>query len=465
MSRTDTTVAEHAASRGEQFTFAVAPLPDISEPAEPPATTRRRLMANPVWAVSATVLVVLDAAVLYAVSDSAWLAAMVLVISAALGSYRYRHTLTLSEGDGRYVILTAAVVVPMLALDEPPGSDVLFVVMVLAVLFASRTFGFWVVKQIRRRHRRPVFVTGGGHVARVLLRVLTEHPEYGLVPAAFVSEVPVPDVDLPVYGYADAFPALREANAVGLLCAFGPESQRELHALVRACEEDRRRVWVVPRMFDVSPHRDHIWGVAVAGIHRPPIYNPIVRAMKRVIDVVVSVLALVVLSPVLLVIALVVRCSSPGPVLFRQRRVGLRGREFTMLKFRTMRVTDTDATGWTARDDPRRTFAGRMLRRTSLDELPQLVNVIRGDMSLVGPRPERRLFADQFAEQVPTYPERTRAAGGITGLAQVHDLRGDTSIEDRARFDNLYIDQYSLFLDLVIALQTIGSLFRSKQAY
>ena len=106
-----------------------------------------------------------------------------------------------------------------------------------------------------------------------------------------------------------------------------------------------------------------------------------------------------------------------------------------------------------------------MLRRTSLDELPQLVNVIRGDMSLVGPRPERRVYAEQFAQQVPTYPERTRAAGGITGFAQVHDLRGDTSIEDRARFDNRYIDEYSLFLDVVIALQTVGSLFRSKESY
>ena len=285
------------------------------------------------------------------------------------------------------------------------------------------------------------------------------------MPTAFVADVEIPDVDLPVRSFGEAFAALQESDGLGLLCAFGPEPPSELHALVRACEEDRRRVWVVPRLFDLAPRRDHIWGVAVAIIHRPPIYNPLVRSAKRAIDLGFGLLALVLLAPVLLAIALVVRLSSPGPVLFRQRRLGLRDREFTMLKFRTMRVSDSGDTGWTTRDDPRRTFAGRMLRRTSLDELPQLVNVIRGDMSLVGPRPERRLYAEEFALHVPTYPERTRTAGGITGLAQVHDLRGDTSIEDRARFDNMYIDQYSLFLDVVIALQNVGSLFRSKQSY
>jgi exopolysaccharide biosynthesis polyprenyl glycosylphosphotransferase len=299
----------------------------------------------------------------------------------------------------------------------------------------------------------------------VLDRALVEHPEYGLQPAAFVSDAPIPDVDRPVYPYADALAALQEVNAVGLICAYGPEPQLEQNRLVREAEVDRRRIWVVPRLFDLSPRRDEIWGLAIAVIHRPPIYNPLVRLAKRIIDIVVATLALVILAPLMLAIAVAVRLTSRGPVLFRQRRVGLRGHEFTMLKFRTMRVAaDADA-GWTVPDDPRRTPAGRMLRRTSLDELPQLLNVIRGNMSLVGPRPERRMFAEHFAEGLPTYDERTRVPGGITGLAQVHDLRGDSSIEDRARYDNRYIDQYSLFLDLIIALRTVGSLFGSKQAY
>jgi exopolysaccharide biosynthesis polyprenyl glycosylphosphotransferase len=424
-----------------------------------------RLLADPLWTTCAVVLVVLDAAVLLALERSPWLMVMVLVVSAALGSYRYRHTLSLSEGDGRYLILTTAVVVPLVAFGDVPIEVALFTLTVLAGLLLSRAIGFWIVKRIRRRWPRPVFIAGAGHVARVLDRALVEHPEYGLQPAAFVSDAPIPDVDRPVYPYADALAALQEVNAVGLICAYGPEPQLEQNRLVREAEVDRRRIWVVPRLFDLSPRRDEIWGLAIAVIHRPPIYNPLVRLAKRIIDIVVATLALVILAPLMLAIAVAVRLTSRGPVLFRQRRVGLRGHEFTMLKFRTMRVAaDADA-GWTVPDDPRRTPAGRMLRRTSLDELPQLLNVIRGNMSLVGPRPERRMFAEHFAEGLPTYDERTRVPGGITGLAQVHDLRGDSSIEDRARYDNRYIDQYSLFLDLIIALRTVGSLFRSKQAY
>jgi len=346
----------------------------------------------------------------------------------------------------------------LVTLDEPAGSDVLFVLEVLGALLLSRAVGFAIVHLVRRRFRRPVFIAGAGPVARDLVRALTEHPEYGLRPVALVADAPVDDVAVPIHSFA---------GALGLLCAFGPESHLELHRLIREAEEDRRRVWLVPRMFDLSPRRDHIWGIAIAVVHRPPLYNPLVRFAKRVIDVVVASIALVVLAPVLVAIALLVRFTSRGPVLFRQRRVGLHGREFTMLKFRTMRSVpggDT-ASAWTSSDDQRRTPAGRLLRRTSLDELPQLVNVIRGNMSLVGPRPEQRAYAETFAEELPTYPERTRAVGGITGFPQVEDLRGDTPIDERVRFDNRYIDQYSLFLDAVIAVRTIGSLFRSKHAY
>jgi exopolysaccharide biosynthesis polyprenyl glycosylphosphotransferase len=424
-----------------------------------------RRLTDPQWTLCAFVLIVLDAGALLATSRSGWVTAMVVVVSAALGSYRHRHTLTLSEGDGRYLILTAAVVAPMLAVGDLPLHVALFTLAVLGGLLVSRTVGFWIVKLIRRRWRRPVFIAGGGHIARILDEALVAHPEYGLQPAAFVSDVPIPDADRPVYSFADAFTALQEVGAVGLICAFGPEPPLELNRLVREAETNHRRVWVVPRMFDLSPRRDEIWGIAIATIHRPAIYNPLIRLAKRLIDIVVATGALVILSPLLVVIALIVRFTSREPIFFRQRRVGLRGREFTMLKFRTMRVAADADTGWTVPDDPRRTPAGRLLRRTSLDELPQLLNVLRGNMSLVGPRPERALYADQFAEELPTYPDRTRVQGGITGFAQVHDLRGDTSIEARARYDNRYIDQYSLFLDVLIALRTVGSLFRSKASY
>ena len=182
--------------------------------------------------------------------------------------------------------------------------------------------------------------------------------------------------------------------------------------------------------------------------------------VKRVADVLVSAMLLLLLSPLLAVLALAVRLSSPGPVLFRQRRIGQHGHEIEVLKFRTLRVNaDADVT-WSVEDDPRQTTVGRWLRRLSLDELPQLWNVLRGDMSLVGPRPERPHFVSRFSAQVTHYADRHRLPVGLTGLAQIHGLRGDTSIEERARFDNYYIEHWSPWEDVKVIIATVGVILR-----
>jgi len=187
---------------------------------------------------------------------------------------------------------------------------------------------------------------------------------------------------------------------------------------------------------------------------------------KRVFDVVLSLLALVLLSPLLLVVALLVRLSSPGPVLFRQERMGMDGRTFHILKFRTMR-TDAEAAGATmaSAGDPRRTPLGAFLRASSLDELPQLLNVFVGDMSLVGPRPERPVFIEEFKQRIPKYHLRHKVKAGITGWAQIHGLRGQTSIEKRIEFDLYYIENWSLGLDVRILLRTVFGGFLSRHAY
>jgi len=162
-------------------------------------------------------------------------------------------------------------------------------------------------------------------------------------------------------------------------------------------------------------------------------------------------------SPVLLASAAAVRLTSRGPVFFRQTRIGQRGEFFQMLKFRTMKENSDSDTTWSVSDDLRRTKVGRVLRVTSLDELPQLFNVLKGEMSLVGPRPERPFFVDQFRVAVPGYDDRHRVPAGMTGWAQVHGLRGDTSIADRAKFDNHYVENWSLWRDIVILFRTVGS--------
>lgn len=207
----------------------------------------------------------------------------------------------------------------------------------------------------------------------------------------------------------------------------------------------------------------HLWGYACRRLDPyPPTAGRVARGVKRALDAAVAATALLCLAPVFAVCALAVQLADGPGVLFRQERIGLHGRTFTLLKFRTLRPADAheSATRWSVAHDQRMSRAGRLLRRTSLDELPQLWNVLRGDMSLVGPRPERPHFVAQFSRTLPGYADRHRMPAGITGLAQVHGLRGDTSIADRARFDNHYIDSWTLWQDVSILLRTAATLFR-----
>ena len=207
----------------------------------------------------------------------------------------------------------------------------------------------------------------------------------------------------------------------------------------------------------------HLWGHACRRLDPyPRAAGRVARGGKRVLDAALATAALLCLAPLLAGCALAVRLADGPGVIFRQERIGLHGRPFTLLKFRTLRPTDDreSATRWTVAGDDRMSRAGRLLRRTSLDELPQLWNVLRGDMSLVGPRPERPYFVAKFSQTLPGYADRHRMPAGLTGLAQVHGLRGDTSIADRARFDNHYIDSWSLWQDVGILLRTAVTLFR-----
>jgi len=234
--------------------------------------------------------------------------------------------------------------------------------------------------------------------------------------------------------------------------------------VLRACDNHRVCVHIVPRFFELgvaprSPDTEHVWGIPLVRLRRAAL-RPGARRTKRAFDLVVGTTALVLLSPLMLATAILVRASGPGPVLFRQKRVGEGGKVVEVLKFRTMPVNNDSETTWTVEDDERLTRVGRFLRATSIDELPQLFNVLRGEMSIVGPRPERPFFVEQFDGSIPRYTDRHRLPGGMTGWAQVNHLRGDTSIEERARFDNHYIEHWSLWRDIVVVVKTVSTFFR-----
>ena len=338
----------------------------------------------------------------------------------------------------------------------------------LPAVMLARAVAFGVVRATRRRRVvvQRTLIVGTGEVACHIGDVLLEHPEYGLAPVGFVGERPDASLPFPCLGGAKDLRKIARSHGVErVIVAFGGVDDRELVGVVRSCDDLGADVLLVPRLHELGqapypPMTDDLWGYPIVRLRLGRLRGWRYRA-KRAFDVVGAAVLLVLTSPVLAAAAVAVKASSPGPILFRQGRVGERGRPFDILKFRTMLVNDGCDTDWSVASDPRVTRVGHILRRTSIDELPQLFNVVRGDMSLVGPRPERPFFAERFSGQIRGYAERHRVPPGITGWAQVHGLRGDTSVETRARFDNGYIDGWSFFTDAVILGRTVGEVVRN----
>jgi exopolysaccharide biosynthesis polyprenyl glycosylphosphotransferase len=342
----------------------------------------------------------------------------------------------------------------------------------------------------RRLVGKPVLIMGAGLVGSQVARRLENHPEYGLVPIGFLDDDPrsiaeVGGREMPVLGTVEDLDETVEQTGVrNLIVAFSSVADAHVSRLIQRCQELGIEVSVVPRMFDTINNRvgyDTVGGLPLMSFTT---VNPrgMQFALKHAFDRAFALVLLVVLSPVILCTALAVRVSSRGPVLFRQRRIGRDGRMFDLYKFRSMHLAPPpqvelngdDATaldfllgGDTApggvEGEDRRTPIGRLLRRFSLDELPQLLNVLRGEMSLIGPRPERPEFVELFHQDINRYDDRHRVKSGITGWAQVHGLRGQTSLAERVEWDNYYIAHWSLGLDLRILALTFIALLRDAE--
>ncbi|MFB4426673.1 sugar transferase [Streptomyces sp. QL37] len=327
------------------------------------------------------------------------------------------------------------------------------------------------------RNPRSTLVVGEGPFADRVVAVLQEHTRYGMRPVGRVTgsgppvdgsaDAPTGGSPLPVLtSVQDAGRAVVQNSVRHAVFTVPPEAASDGAELFALFARHGCRVWLITDQAPVARYRnaprpDHVWGFTAHSLHAGA-HRPVAHRVKRAMDAVLAMGALVAASPVMAACALAVRlCDGPG-VIFRQERIGGYGRPFVLLKFRTLRPADAheSATRWNVSSDRRMSRVGRFLRRTSLDELPQLWNVVRGDMSLVGPRPERPYFVQQFSLAHPGYRSRHRMPVGITGLAQVHGLRGDTSIEDRARFDNRYIETWSLWQDMCVLARTAGSVFR-----
>jgi exopolysaccharide biosynthesis polyprenyl glycosylphosphotransferase len=362
----------------------------------------------------------------------------------------------------RMAVVLVAVLPIAAAADESIEGVLLLGLASFVLVVAGRAFAYALQRRARVRgaiSERTVIV-GAGEVGLELARTLVEHPEFGLEPVGFLDAWSQRELPLPVVGEAaDLEDVVRYHDIGRVVIAFGSDPDPKLTAILGSCKSLPVDVHVVPRFWELGTSRfsrfvDDLWGIPVVHVGRQD-RGLAGRVSKRVFDIVLGTTALLIASPLLILGAIGVKLSSPGPVLFRQRRVGLYGRKFDILKFRTMRVNDESDTLWSVVNDARVTKVGRLLRRTGLDELPQLFNVLRGDMSLVGPRPERPHFVTQFSARVQYYDDRHRMPSGVTGWAQIHGLRGDTSIPERVRFDNAYVDGWSLWRDIVIVARTI----------
>lgn len=316
---------------------------------------------------------------------------------------------------------------------------------------------------------QPTLILGAGQTAVRIAHHLLDNPKLGLCPVGFLDRIDDPTLPLPIVGdAADLAAVAQRVGARQVIVAYGQVPEAEMVGIIRACHSLDVDVWVVPRFFELGltgPRavEDDLWGIPVTKAPRAALRTYQWR-LKRVFDVVVSACALLLLGPLMAVLALAVKLTSPGPVFFRQQRVGQGGRIVEVLKFRSLRMNDDCDTTWNVTADDRVTAIGRLIRPTSLDETPQLLNVLRGDMSLVGPRPERPFFVAEFSTTIARYDDRHRVPVGVTGLAQVNGLRGDTSIEERARFDNAYIENWSLWGDVVILFRTVVAVVRPPRS-
>jgi exopolysaccharide biosynthesis polyprenyl glycosylphosphotransferase len=336
---------------------------------------------------------------------------------------------------------------------------------VLDILFVNlgRLFHRWFRATIQERGwgRDRVLIVGTGPVAQMVLQKIQWSPFLGYQIVGLINGNggEVEGANVPVLGTPEEIPDLITQYAIDEVIIALPEvDHQELLRIISLCERNRVAIKVYPDLFQIMASTmsiDDLGGLPLISIQDTALrgYN---LTLKRAVDLVGSAIGLIIVSPLMLLISLLIKLESPGPVFYVQERMGLDAKPFDLIKFRSMRQdAERDGPGWTTEDDPRKTRIGNILRRTNIDELPQFINVLIGEMSLVGPRPERPVWVEQFKQSIPRYTERHREKAGMTGWAQINGLRGDTSIWERTKYDLWYIENWSIWLDIKILIRTV----------
>lgn len=332
------------------------------------------------------------------------------------------------------------------------------------------------LRNIRRNgyNQKHMILVGYSRAAEQYIDRIAANPEWGYSVRGILDDHQPRGIEykgVKVIGSIDNLLIILPQNRVDeIAITLGIDEYHKLEYIVNMCEKSGVHTKFIPdynNIIPTKPYTEDLLGLPVINIRHVPLNSTVNKVLKRTIDIFGALFALLLFSPVMLITALVIKLTSPGPLIFSQERVGLQNKPFSMYKFRSMVVQDADneKNKWTTKNDPRVTGVGRFIRRTSIDELPQLWNVLSGDMSLVGPRPERPLFVEKFKEEIPRYMVKHQVRPGLTGWAQVNGYRGDTSIKKRIEYDLYYIENWTIGFDFKIIFLTFFKGFVNKNAY
>ena len=351
-----------------------------------------------------------------------------------------------------------------------------FYVINIVLEIIARNLIRWCLRKIRRKGfnlRHLIFVGYSGAAEAFIDRILA-NPQWGYKISGILDDNKEPGYTykgIAVLGSTEELEKILENNRLDeIALTLALREYYKLKRIVAICEKSGVHTKFVPDYNDIIPTRPYtedLLGLPVVNIRHVPLTNSFNMICKRSMDIVGAIVAIIIFSPVMLVTAVLVKITSKGPLIYKQERVGLHNQTFQMYKFRSMEVQSakSEKRAWTVRDDPRVTKVGRVIRKTSIDELPQLFNILKGDMSLVGPRPERPFFVEKFREEIPRYMVKHQVRPGLTGWAQVNGYRGDTSIKKRIEYDLYYIENWTMGLDIKILFLTFFKGFVNKNAY
>ncbi|AMD16623.1 UDP-phosphate glucose phosphotransferase [Methanobrevibacter sp. YE315] len=396
-----------------------------------------------------------------------------LILYFAFGLYKPRRTYRTNFSEATQIIkvniLAFITLVSILFIINQPNFSriMMFLLAIIATTFGiiERLIIRESLKKIRINNRniKHILIVGDNDLAFTFARRIHENPYLGFVVSGFLGRSEHIGMEIEgsrvIGAFKDIDDILDKHRYDRVVLAIPLKYYYRIDELVESCERVGIKAEIIPdyiRYFPAQPSVDMIEDIPIINIRYVPLDDDFNKFLKYTSDYIISIIAIIITSPVMILTAIAIKLTSPGPIIFKQERIGHNAKPFMMYKFRSMKVQDPneEKSEWTTKDDPRKTKVGDFIRKTSIDELPQFFNVLKGDMSVVGPRPERPYFVEQFKETIPKYMVKHQVKPGLTGWAQIHGCRGDTSIAQRIEYDIEYVENWHMGLDLAIMIKT-----------